>query len=76
MGDDDVPHALTVEDEWGGWVMRRLADGWCTAVDRNTMRCRIYERRPGVCRDYQAGESECLMERSKDDIVMARMRKS
>jgi Fe-S-cluster containining protein len=63
MGDDDVPQALSVEDQWGGWVMRRLADGWCAAVDRTTMRCTIYERRPGVCREYQVGDSECLIER-------------
>ena len=63
MGDDDVPQALSVEDRWGGWVMRRLADGWCAAVDRATMRCTIYARRPGVCRDYQVGDNECLIER-------------
>jgi Fe-S-cluster containining protein len=63
MGDDDVPQALSVEDRWGGWVMRRLADGWCAAVDRTTWRCTIYARRPGVCREYQVGDSECLIER-------------
>jgi uncharacterized protein len=67
MGDDDVPQALSVEDEWGGWVMRRLADGWCAAVDRATMRCTIYERRPGVCRDYPVGATECLIERLQLD---------
>ncbi|MEP7182412.1 MAG: YkgJ family cysteine cluster protein [Betaproteobacteria bacterium] len=63
MGDDDVPPELSVEDRWGGWVMRRLDDGWCAALDRATMRCTIYERRPGVCRDYPVGDSECLGER-------------
>ena len=65
MGDDDVPAALTVEDPWGGSVMRRLADEWCAAVDRDTMMCRIYQRRPGVCRDYQTGASECRVERAR-----------
>jgi Fe-S-cluster containining protein len=60
MGEDDVPEALTVQDRWGGWVMRRLADGWCAAVDRHTHRCTIYERRPTVCRDLPVGDSECL----------------
>ena len=65
MGDDDVPVELTVEDRWGGWVMRRLADGWCAALDRDSMKCTIYDYRPGVCRDYQAGASECIGERSR-----------
>ena len=64
MGDDDIPVNFTVEDRWGGWVMRRLDDLWCAALDRNTMRCRIYERRPIVCRDYRMGESDCIVERS------------
>ena len=67
MGDDDIPLRLTVEDQWGGWVMRRLGDGWCAALDRNTMSCTIYERRPGVCRDYPMGGSDCLVERSRMD---------
>ncbi len=65
MGDDDIPVELTVQDRWGGWVMRRLGDGWCAALDRNTMKCTIYERRPGVCRDYQVGASDCVVERSR-----------
>lgn len=65
MGDDDIPMRLITEDQWGGWVMRRLDDGWCAALDRNTMRCAIYERRPIVCRDYQMGGSDCIGERSR-----------
>lgn len=63
MGDDDVPIRLTAEDEWGGAVMRRLDDGWCAALDRNTMRCTIYERRPDVCREFEMGASGCIEER-------------
>ena len=65
MGDDVVPADLTVQDRWGGWVMRRLDDGWCAALDRATMRCTIYAQRPGVCRDYQVGVGDCLVERSR-----------
>lgn len=65
MGDDDVPVELSSEDQWGGWVMRRLDDGWCVAVDRDTMKCTIYERRPGVCRDYQVGDNDCVVERAR-----------
>lgn len=63
MGDDDIPPELTEQDRWGGWVMARLDDGWCAALDRNTMLCTIYERRPMICRDYQAGDSDCIGER-------------
>jgi uncharacterized protein len=63
MGEDDPPGEFIATDRWGGQVMRRLEDGWCAAVDRNTMLCRIYERRPGVCRDFRMGASECLTER-------------
>ncbi len=64
MGQDDVPPELTVVDRWGGWVMARLDDGWCAALDRRTMLCTIYERRPTVCRDYQLGGSDCAEERA------------
>jgi Fe-S-cluster containining protein len=63
MGDDDVPPEFVARDRWGGQVMARLRDGWCAAVDRATMLCRIYERRPGVCREFSMGGSECLAER-------------
>ncbi|MBS1191726.1 MAG: hypothetical protein H6R10_3518 [Rhodocyclaceae bacterium] len=67
MGDDDVPVGLTAQDRWGGWVMRRLADGWCAALDRNTMLCTIYERRPMICREYEMGSSDCIGERAALD---------
>lgn len=65
MGDDDVPEEMTMEDAWGGWVMRRREDGWCTALDRRTMLCTIYARRPWICRDYAMGDSDCLVERAR-----------
>jgi uncharacterized protein len=63
MDQDDVWTELTVQDQWGGWVMLRLDDGWCAALDRNSMRCSIYERRPIICREYQMGGYECIGER-------------
>ncbi len=63
MAGDDIPFELTEQDHWGGWVMARLDDGWCTALDRSTMLCKIYQRRPLVCREYQEGEGDCLVER-------------
>ena len=63
IGDADVPEQFTGQNPWGGWVMRRLDDGWCAALDRNTMMCTIYERRPLICREFEMGAPECLTER-------------
>jgi Fe-S-cluster containining protein len=66
MGEDEhVPAELTARDSWGGWVMRRLDDGWCAALDRHTMRCTIYELRPLICRDYPTGGSDCVEQRAQ-----------
>lgn len=65
MAGDDIPHRLTAVDQWGGWVMARLDDGWCAALDRSTLLCTIYERRPWICGDYQAGGHDCLEQRAR-----------
>ena len=70
MSEDDVPRHLTLEDRWGGRVMARSDDGWCAALDRRTMLCRIYERRPAICRDFELGGSDCISERSRDPAVI------
>jgi Fe-S-cluster containining protein len=60
----DAPPAHLVEiEEHGLSVMRRGDDGWCVALDRDTMRCTIYARRPQVCRDFATGSAECRAER-------------
>ncbi len=68
MGEDDPPAHLTRQNRWGGWVMHRLDDGWCAAVDRITMRCTIYQRRPDVCRSFDVGDADCLEERARDGL--------
>ena len=60
---DDVPERLVADNAWGGAVMRRLGDGWCAALDRNTMLCSIYQRRPEICREFATGDSACIEER-------------
>ena len=70
MSEDDVPLDLTLEDRWGGRIMARSGDGWCAALDRNTLLCGIYERRPAICRDYEVGGSDCVSERAKDVSVI------
>ncbi|CAE6900504.1 Fe-S-oxidoreductase [Pseudomonas marincola] len=58
-----VPERYIATDEWGGEVMLRLDDGWCAALDRDSMRCSIYERRPLICREFEMGSPECQDER-------------
>ncbi|MEH6467951.1 MAG: YkgJ family cysteine cluster protein, partial [Porticoccus sp.] len=48
--DTGVPDRFIESDQWGGGRMARLDDGWCAALDRNTMMCTIYENRPLICR--------------------------
>ncbi len=65
MAGDDIPLRLVAENPWGGQVMARMEDGWCAALDRSTMLCRIYEHRPWICGDYQAGAYDCIEQRAR-----------
>ena len=62
--DTEVPDRYIEVDKWGGRRMARLDDGCCSALDRNTMLCLIYEQRPGICRELEMGGYECLAERA------------
>ncbi len=59
-----VPDNFIEIDQWGGRSMARLEDGWCSALDRNTMLCMIYVKRPWICREFERGEYECISERA------------
>ena len=63
ISDTGVPQRFIDEDAWGGQVLRRLDDGWWAALDRDSMRCTIYERRPLICREFELGSEDCLEER-------------
>ena len=63
ISDTGVPAHFIDEDQWGGRTMLRLDDGWCAALDRNTMLCTIYEKRPLICREFAMGSDECKAER-------------
>jgi len=45
-------------------VMLITDTSWCSALDRNSMLCTIYARRPGICRDFHMGGDECISERA------------
>jgi len=63
--DTGVPPRYIQTDPWGGQVMARLEDGWCAALDRDTLMCTIYENRPWICREFAVGSHECLVERAE-----------
>ena len=62
--DTGVPERFIEIDQWGGSTMARLDDGWCAALDRNTMACTIYQKRPLICREFEMGGYECVVERA------------
>jgi len=66
LADTGVPERFVEFDEWGGGRMHRLDDGWCAALDRNTLKCTIYDLRPFICRELDMGGDECLSIREDD----------
>jgi Fe-S-cluster containining protein len=66
ISDTGVPDRYIEVDEWGGRRMARLEDGWCAALDRDSLSCTIYEQRPQICRDFKMGGAECISERAAE----------
>ncbi len=62
---DHIPGALIEPNAQGIDVMRRGADGWCIALDRERMCCSIYANRPGICRKFAMGGAYCRDERAR-----------
>ncbi len=62
---DHVPRGLTTHDDHGLEMMARGEDGWCVALDLDTMRCGIYEQRPEICRKFAMGGPYCRAEREE-----------
>lgn len=62
---ESVPAHLVDRDLNGLRVMARADDGWCRALDRERMRCGIYETRPCVCRKFVMGAAYCRDERTQ-----------
>ncbi|MDT8453214.1 MAG: YkgJ family cysteine cluster protein [Gammaproteobacteria bacterium] len=62
ISETGVPERYIATDRWGGQTMARLDDGWCAALNRQTMNCMIYAQRPQICRDFKMGGHECRVE--------------
>ena len=63
ISDTGVPSEYIYVDAYGSESMLRLDDGLCSALDRDTQMCSIYENRPWVCREFEMGSYECINER-------------
>ena len=68
--DTSVPDIHISRDEWGAETMLRLDDGWCSAIDRETFMCSIYENRPLICREFEMGSYECSNERTAQVLAL------
>ena len=64
ISDTGVPYHHIDVDVHGNESMLRLDDGWCSALNRDTLMCSIYENRPWVCREFEMGSYECINERT------------
>ena len=62
-----VPERYTETDVGRRRTMERLDDGWCAALNRDTLMRRIYEQRPLICREFAMGKDECVGERQLTD---------
>lgn len=68
ISDTGVPREHIAVDKWGGETMLRLDDGWCSALDRQTLMCTIYDKRPWICREFEMGSFECRDERAAQSL--------
>lgn len=59
FGETGMPDRFIETDSSGIQVMRRLEDGWCQALNRNTFLCDQYENRPAICREFEMGGADC-----------------
>lgn len=71
--DLDVPHEMIdFFDQPNGYpVMKKdMMSGFCIAFDQEKRCCKIYDRRPQVCRDFEIGCKMCIdaVEHIRDDI--------
>jgi len=64
ISDTGVPEQHIYVDKDGNESMHRLEDGRCSALDRDTLMCTIYDNRPWVCREFEMGSYECINERT------------
>jgi Fe-S-cluster containining protein len=71
-----LPHgALLVINRYRREAARKGSlpdDAPCVWLDMKTMRCRWYEHRPQICRDFKSGSEDCQMWQDKFNVARRR----
>lgn len=84
LGEEDVDRfeaapgllRLTVLHQRPGWPMRFMAKGEdgarCAALEGELgeVRCTIYDDRPGLCREFEAGSDDCVEARQRFGLAI------
>ena len=60
ISDTGVPEQFIQTHDDGMQTMKRSSDGWCSALNRDSMQCSIYSNRPWLCREFDMGSEDCL----------------
>ena len=63
IDDTGMPGRFIETDAHGSQSMRRLDDGWCAALNRDTFLCDQYDVRPTICREFEMGGADCRITR-------------
>lgn len=73
LPDDHPPQRFIDRDDAGAEIMGKGDDGWCLALDRDSMQCTIYSQRPWVCREFEMGSADCAEVRDDWRAIQLRM---
>ena len=52
LSHQDIAEDVAQWDERQPYLNRQRADGYCVHCDESTLRCSIYQERPGLCRSF------------------------
>ena len=63
-----LPVDLAAEARQGAVDGRGDAELPCVWLDLETRRCRNYDRRPSICREFEMGSEDCLRHRRRAGI--------
>jgi len=64
MPEDRIPARFLDHDDRGLEIVAKAEDGWCEALDRDSLLCTIYAQRPTICRGFDMGGYDCRQERA------------
>jgi len=55
-----IPYSYVTKDEEFGLVMAQDSRGYCKALDKKKMICKLHKIKPDICSEFEAGEGQCL----------------